>query len=588
MRAAGPSLAPTKVAWHADAHVRVCACGFLAHSPSRSLSLSLSFSLSLSLSLSLSRSFSRSVSFSLSFSFSFSLSLSLVLSRALSFCLSFSLRVRACVRDACNPAACCLLAQGQPASARRRSPICCLARRCRSQPRAMPAPSPSELLQALGSGDADSQLQAVRTIKNGIIGNKGKKTAFSSAGAVPRLVEIVRNATAQPQENLGSALAGATEQDPATREPAQSEVVVHAVAALGSFAFGSYDGNSAVMAAGAFPLLKRLLYSRHQKVVAAAARTIKIILEVNPPASQHIFQHEGSGNAAGAAAEKAGATAKVPGDKMMAAGQDLSTVERLVQLVAEGQEGTAEVAASLLARACQTREQQRALSAAGAWEITDSLLLSSPKGQEAGLDLAASMVRGNAVQAAFMLRRPSTNIVNLLAFVRHRRPCTRLLACTCIASAAACGAFPVEQHQYEVSVVLHTAIKLLSSEPHKEIKEKAPNVIALLVRHNDALQCAAAETGLIDMLVSQVMLVSMLAMACARTKRGTDVCASCCLVLHRAHVIVHCVCGTPLMPQGEAHGASVRERNAVMGCLECIAASNEDLRSQVGKAVRVS
>jgi hypothetical protein len=205
-------------------------------------------------------------------------------------------------------------------------------------------------------------------------------------------------------------------------------------------------------------------------------------------------------------------------------GQDLSTVERLVQLIAEGQDGTAEVAASLLARACQTREQQHALAVAGVWEVTDCLLVSSPKGQEAGLDLAASMVRGNAEQAGLMLRRESTNIVKLLGFVRHRRPCTRLLACTCIALAAQCGAFPLEQNQPEASVVLHTAMKLLSSEPHKEIKEKAPSILSLLIHNNEVLQRAAADTGLIDVLVSQ----------------------------------------------GESHGASARERNAVMGCLECL------------------
>jgi hypothetical protein len=67
-------------------------------------------------------------------------------------------------------------------------------------------------------------------------------------------------------------------------------------------------------------------------------------------------------------------------------------------------------------------------------------------------------------------------------------------------------------------------MKLLSSEPHKEIKEKAPSILSLLIHNNEVLQRAAADTGLIDVLVSQ----------------------------------------------GESHGASARERNAVMGCLECL------------------
>jgi len=56
----------------------------------------------------------------------------------------------------------------------------------------MPGLTPVQVLDMLL--DPDSQLQAVRDIKNAIIGNRKKKTAFNSAGAVPRLVEILRAA----------------------------------------------------------------------------------------------------------------------------------------------------------------------------------------------------------------------------------------------------------------------------------------------------------------------------------------------------------------------------------------------------------
>ena len=130
-----------------------------------------------------------------------------------------------------------------------------------------------QLVENIQQMDPDSQLQAVRDIKNGIIGNRRKKTAFSSAGAVPRLVEILRGAPGAVPPTVP-----------------QSEVVVQAIAALGSFAFGSVEGNATVMVAGAFPLLKQLLYSSNHKIVAGSARTIKIILEGNPLASQQIFR----------------------------------------------------------------------------------------------------------------------------------------------------------------------------------------------------------------------------------------------------------------------------------------------------------
>jgi hypothetical protein len=44
-------------------------------------------------------------------------------------------------------------------------------------------------------------------------------------------------------------------------------------------------------------------------------------------------------------------------------------------------------------------------------------------------------------------------------------------------------------------LVLHTIIKLLLSEPHREIKEEAPRILALLLRGNEGLQRAAVDAG---------------------------------------------------------------------------------------------
>jgi hypothetical protein len=329
----------------------------------------------------------------------------------------------------------------------------------------MPAANPTDLLLALGSVDPDSQLHAVRNIKNSIIGNLRKKTAFSIAGAVPRLVEILQKSSPTVCDTLHDTLHAGLQIPCAVAigERVRPEVVVHAVAALGSFAFGSTEGNAAVLAAGAFPVLKRLLYSCDQKVVSGTARTLKILLEGNPQLSQLMFVSEHSSSIHGESNALLEQTVEVPAkDKL-----DTAIVVRLLELIAEVHEGTSDVAAVVLARACQTRAQQFALSRTRAWEITDILLSSSPKGQEAGLDLAASMVRGNAELAALMLRRPNTNLQTLLRFVGHRRPFMRLLACSCIASTVACGALSVEKNHQEISTVLHTAMKLLFSEPHK-------------------------------------------------------------------------------------------------------------------------
>jgi len=384
----------------------------------------------------------------------------------------------------------------------------------------MPVTSPCEVLAQLD--DPGLQLKAVREIKNGIIGNRRRKVAFASAGAIPRLVAVLRSAAggfAAPQAAAGAA------------DDACSEIVVHLVAALGSFAFGSTDSTERVVSAGAFPILRQLLFSANRKIVAAAARTMRIIVECKIEEGDHIFALARYQCSEASIAGKAGGLAD--------AGEALTAVERLLQLVAEGQEGTTDVAASVLARACRTRDQQVSLSRAGAWDVIDGLLASTPKGQEAGLDLAACMVRGSMEEALYMLGRPKTNLASLLGLVQHhRRPFTRLLACTALASAVESGALPVDQKSHEVSVVLQTVIRLLSSEPHKGIKEAAPNIIILLIRNNNRLQSAACDAGIIRLLVTQ----------------------------------------------GEAPGASVREKIAVMNCLECLAAENEEHRTQVGDA----
>ena len=394
----------------------------------------------------------------------------------------------------------------------------------------MPASSPSELISQLELDDPELQLRAVREIKNGIIGNKRRKVALASAGAINRLVEILRKAGGICVAPMPAA--GASD--------VRAEIMVHLVGALGSFAFGSTDSTERMISAGAFPLLRQLLFAGNRKIVAAAARTMKIMIECKSNEGDHIFASaqcvglSSSGEGEGLVGDSSGEAERLVGD-----GRDLTAVERLLELVAEGQEGITDVAASVLARSCRTRDHQLVLSRAGAWKVIDGLLASTPKGQEAGLDLAASMVRGSAEEGTCMLGRSRTDLATLLGFVQHhRRPFIRLLACAALAGTVESGALPLDKNYHEISVVLQTVISLLSSEPHKGIKEAAPNIIALLIRNNKWLQSAACDAGATRLLVSQ----------------------------------------------GEIKGASVREKVAVINCLECMAEENEEYRTQVGFA----
>lgn len=79
-----------------------------------------------------------------------------------------------------------------------------------------------KLVSNLESVDEEVRLQAVRDMKNAIIGNRKKKSAYCSAGAVPLLVNILKSY-------------------PKSHDHDSSSIAVHAAAALGSFACGSSE-----------------------------------------------------------------------------------------------------------------------------------------------------------------------------------------------------------------------------------------------------------------------------------------------------------------------------------------------------------
>ncbi|XP_065052475.1 armadillo repeat-containing protein 8-like isoform X2 [Rhopilema esculentum] len=72
----------------------------------------------------------------------------------------------------------------------------------------------NSLIDQLKSDDASCQLEAIRNIKNAVIGIKSKKSAFIAKGLIPRLLELM------------------------VRSNAGIEFAVEGAAILGSFARG--------------------------------------------------------------------------------------------------------------------------------------------------------------------------------------------------------------------------------------------------------------------------------------------------------------------------------------------------------------
>ncbi len=84
---------------------------------------------------------------------------------------------------------------------------------------------------------------------------------YSSAGAVPKLVEILATHISTTAHTHAS--------PSATYVASDGDLVVQAAAALGSFACGSPESMSAVLQAGAVPKLIELIHSKDMHVVEA-------------------------------------------------------------------------------------------------------------------------------------------------------------------------------------------------------------------------------------------------------------------------------------------------------------------------------
>jgi hypothetical protein len=100
-----------------------------------------------------------------------------------------------------------------------------------------------------------STAQALRTMKNQLIGNKHKKVAFLNQGAVPMIIA-------------------------AAEANASVDVWIQAAAALASLAYKQPAAVSEIRSAGGVQLFMRMLASEDDKVVENAARALMVTVKV--------------------------------------------------------------------------------------------------------------------------------------------------------------------------------------------------------------------------------------------------------------------------------------------------------------------
>ncbi|KAF9120353.1 hypothetical protein BGW39_011482 [Mortierella sp. 14UC] len=305
------------------------------------------------------------------------------------------------------------------------------------------------------------RIKSLRFIKNNIIGNKTKKDLYIQLGIVSRLQDII-----------------------STKDDKDSQLKIQAVIVLGSFAFGNESNILALTNSGVVePLLNCLNPSGDSKLIEAAARTLNAIYASPKVSRQQLFL-----------------------------GNHLHVLVQLLDTFSSkhrsGQEivqvHTAELVASILARCCETLEQQMQIADSGAIPLLMRLLASGiSKSQEAALGALAALVKDNPelaqVIAQMRLEKGERPAPFILRLVRDKSSTMRLAAATCLTYLNRAGVIP--EHNSDIMLtVLPILVKMLQLTG--PVQETAPQVLAHLIWESENMQKAVCDMEAIPKLAS--------------------------------------------------------------------------------------
>ncbi|KAF8976141.1 hypothetical protein BGZ46_008499, partial [Entomortierella lignicola] len=257
-----------------------------------------------------------------------------------------------------------------------------------------------------------------------------------------------------------------------------SQLKTQAVIVLGSFAFGNENNILALTNAGVIePLLNCLNPNGDPKLIEASARTLNAIYASPKVSRQELFM---------------GNHLNVLVQLLDTYSSNYQMNQEVVMLL------TAELVASILARCCETTDQQVQIAASGAIPLLMRLLVSGiSKSQEAALGALAALVKDNSELARLIAQmrlekgeRPAPYILRL---VWDKSPTMRLAAVT--------WAGVIPEHNSDImSTVLPILVKMLQlSGP---VQETAPKILAHLIWESESMQIAVCDMDAIPRLAS--------------------------------------------------------------------------------------
>ncbi|KAH8551203.1 armadillo-type protein [Umbelopsis sp. PMI_123] len=340
-----------------------------------------------------------------------------------------------------------------------------------------------DVIEQLQGNDPVQVYRALKTVKNSIIGNRTKKAQYANSGIIQRLVELL-----SPANDVSE------------------DLRMQAATILGSFAHGNDEIVSQIVAAGAIPKLLSALalpsdtppviaVQQNIKMLEASTRALKAIYSSGKSDKKDIYTNNNLDN-----------IMTILNVTTAAISEEANQVSQIASLVM-----IAELTTSIIARCCTTHEEQTLLSQCGVVEPLAALLHSGyAKAQEAALDAFSSLCRENIEisRASLNARAPfgQMTLTTMLDLVRDKSQSMRLAAATCLTNIYRADVFP-EPFSDIVLVVLPTLIKLLK-EDNTLVQEKAPLIMADLVKDSETMQKAAYEADAIPNLASILASVS--------------------------------------------------------------------------------
>ncbi|XP_054818461.1 uncharacterized protein LOC129318002 isoform X2 [Prosopis cineraria] len=300
------------------------------------------------------------------------------------------------------------------------------------------------ILDRLASTDCEIKLKAIREVKNKIIGNRTKKLSYIKLGAVPVVASVLAEADANSDSG--------------------ANLIVQSAAVLGSFACGVEAGVRAVLDAGALPRLFRLLSATDEKVVDAAARSLRMIYQ-SKLAPKYDFFQEGN-------------------------------MEFLLYLLKHENENLTGLGATIVIHSCETSAEQNMLCYAGVLEKIISLLDGSLSQRDASLESLAAVLKSNPEAVSkFMDLHSGRALSSIIELTKDRYSRTRLLACSCLICVKNSSLCHLQDLGIKTKLV-HILLELLDDPG--QVGDEASFAFSSLIAEMEDLHKLAFEANAID------------------------------------------------------------------------------------------